>query len=426
MNDREILDMFGRGDPRAREEAEALYGYDCLKIALNVLDHQRQAEACVTRAMEIAAERAHADDPPSLKLYLLRSTRELAIGLFRGQKDAKRGDSMFLRVLDELSECFPVKVDRFGFEPDETEQALRAAEAVDAFLKKQKQEARDVFICRYFYGESVSEITDRFGLSSKQVYTLLLRTRRKLAQHLSTLERFCVTDVAVAALAMGRLEDKLLLDARKSGKKLRRGIPVLVAACCVALLAVSFPYLREVINTDLVLRDRNWRDQNREEGDAEVANKPNPEDIHPIGATVVIGGSTLTLEEVTETTATYKLVKTDSIPVYAAVYDRMGDALASTEPGYKVDGATIRHGTLRVYLDGSEDRLSQLPTAPGTYTVVVDFSVIRDGTYPMEEYMGLYAYLGEEGTLSARWYTLVVPEVPTEESSEDTSESSDS
>jgi hypothetical protein len=184
--------------------------------------------------------------------------------------------------------------------------------------------------------------------------------------------------------------------------------------------------LREVINTDLVLRDRNWRDQNREEGDAEVANKPNPEDIHPIGTTVVIGGSTLTLEEVTETTATYKLVKTDSIPVYAAVYDRMGDALASTEPGYKVDGATIRHGTLRVYLDGSEDRLSQLPTAPGTYTVVVDFSVIRDGTYPMEEYMGLYAYLGEEGTLSARWYTLVVPEVPTEESSEDTAESSDS
>ena len=92
MNDREILDMFGRGDPRAREEAEALYGYDCLKIALNVLDHQRQAEACVTRAMEIAAERAHADDPPSLKLYLLRSTRELAIGLFRGQKDAKRAE----------------------------------------------------------------------------------------------------------------------------------------------------------------------------------------------------------------------------------------------------------------------------------------------------------------------------------------------
>ena len=422
MNDREILDMLGRGDPRAREEANALYGYDCLKIALNVLDHQRQAEACVNRAMEIAQERAHADDPKSLKLYLLRTTRETAIDLFRGQKDAKRGESMFLRVLDELSECFPVKVDRFGFEPDETEQALRAAEAVDAFLQKQKQETRDVFVCRYFYGDSVSEITDRFGLNSKQVYTLLLRTRRKLAQHLSTIEKFCVTDVAVAALAMGRLEDKLLLDARKSGKKLRRGIPVLAAACCVALLAVSFPYLREVINTDLVLRDRNWRDQNNEEGEVEVANKPSPEAIQPIGSTVVLGGSTLTLEAVTETTATYKLVKTDSVPVYAAVYDRMGDALASTEPGYKVDGVTIRHGTIRVYVDGSDDRLSQLPTAPGTYTVEVDFSVVRNGTYPMEDYMGLYAYLGEEGTPAIRWYTLVVPEAPTGEATEDTAE----
>ena len=414
MNNRDILDMYGRGDPRATEEANALYGYDCLKVALNVLDHQRQAEACVSYAFELAAERAHADDPPSLKLYLLRITREQAIDLFRGQKDAKRGDSMFLRILDELSECFPVKVDGFGIEPSEEAQALLAAEAVSAFLRKQKREARDVFVCRYFYGDSVSEITDRFGLSSKQVYTLLLRVRQKLSRHLAEQKKIGVTDIAVAALAVNHLEDQLLLDARRSGKKLRRGLPVLVAAACVALIAVSFPYLREVINTDLTLRDRNWRDEGKVEGDAEIAFKPNPADILPLGDTVTLGSNTLTLEAVTETTATYTLVKTDASPLYAAVSDRMGDALASTEKDYKVDGVTIRHGTLRVYVNGSSERLSELPVAPGTYTLVVDFSTIRGGTYPMEDYMSFYAYMGEEKTVMRVFFSLELPPAESE------------
>jgi hypothetical protein len=177
----------------------------------------------------------------------------------------------------------------------------------------------------------------------------------------------------------------------------------------VALIAVSFPYLREVVNTDLVLRDRNWRDETDAAGDAEAAVKPDPSEILPVGSSVTLGGSTLTLDEITDTAATYTLVKTDSTPLYAAVYDRMGDALASTEEGYKVDGVLIRHGTLRIYVNGSEERLTTLPKAPGTYTVVVDFTAIRNGTYPMEEYMAFYAYIGEKESPRRVIFGLAVP-----------------
>ncbi|MBQ9151588.1 MAG: hypothetical protein IJX72_05000, partial [Clostridia bacterium] len=38
----------------------------------------------------------------------------------------------------------------------------------------------------------------------------------------------------------------------------------------------------------------------------------------------------------------------------------------------------------------------RLPTAPGTYEIVVDFTSVRNGTYPMQEIIGLYAYIGED------------------------------
>jgi hypothetical protein len=54
-----------------------------------------------------------------------------------------------------------------------------------------------------------------------------------------------------------------------------------------------------------------------------------------------------------------------------------------------------------------------LPAAPGTYTVVVDFTAIRNGTYPMEEYMGLFAYVGKDGAPVAVYVSLELPEEDT-------------
>lgn len=413
--DPEILELYRRDPARGREEADASYGYECRRVARHILDRERETEACVAYALETAAEAVEGVPPAHMGLYLLRATRKAAMEIFFCHGDAKRGDSMFLRVMDELSSFLTIRSDPFGVNEAE---AARLGGAVSVFLAKQKPEVRDVFTCRYFYGDPVTEITDRFGLSSKQTYTLLIKTRRRLAAYLETVGLGSVSCPETAALSMNYLSDEILLSARKPHKRLRRLIPVGAVAVCAALLALSFPYLREVINTDLVLRDRNWRDQNKEEGDAEIAFKPDPDSIHTAGTSAVLGSSTLTLESVTETTAVYTLVKTDNTPLYAAVFDRMGDALASTEEGYKVDGAVIRHGTLRIYVDGSEERLYALPTSPGTYRVVVDFTVIRNGTYPMEEYMGFYAYVGEDQAPKQVFFSLAVPPAESEADTE--------
>ena len=214
----------------------------------------------------------------------------------------------------------------------------------------------------------------------------------------------------ILARAMNHIDDDMILSAHGKRKKVRRVIPVLVAACLIAVLAVSFPYLREVIDTNSDLLGPADGDQ----GEPGVVS-PKPEDTNYIeqDITTSLGGATFTLTHTTETTATFTMVKAFDVPFYAMFYDRRGGVLASTEPDYKDNGVTIRPNTIRLYVDGADQPVYQLPTAPGTYEITVDFASIRNGKYPMRECIGLYAYVGEDGEAVTVKFSLDVEEETT-------------
>lgn len=214
----------------------------------------------------------------------------------------------------------------------------------------------------------------------------------------------------ILARAIGHIDEDMILSAHAPRKKVRRVIPVLIAACLIVALVAAFPYLREVINTNSdILGPTADGDVEEEFRDDPLAGLP----THEAGTPITLGGSTLTLTHVTETTATFTLVKTDDTPVYAMIYHRDGSALASTEPDYKDNGVTIRPNTIRLYVDGAEQPVYRLPANPGTYEVVVDFKSVRNGQYPMKDYMGLYAYIGEKQAAVTMKFSLVVPEETT-------------
>ena len=210
----------------------------------------------------------------------------------------------------------------------------------------------------------------------------------------------------ILARAMGHIDDDMLLSAHGPRKKLRRVIPVLAAACIIAVLAVSFPYLRTVINTNSdVLSPGMDGALNGDKPD-----KPSAGLYHKQDLSVALGGTTLTLTDTTETTATFTVVKTDDIPVYALLYDRRDGVLASTEPNYKDNGVLIRPNTIRLYVNGETAPVYQLPAAKGTYEITVDFEFIRNGQYPMQECIGLYAYIGEDEEAVTLKFSLAVVE----------------
>ncbi len=408
MDDRTLSELYLQKDPRAIEESMTAYGYLCRRLAMNILAGEREAELCLQEALEQAWERISAHDRPAhLSVYLQKLTRTRAIDRYLSSQSVKRGYNLFATVLDELNECRPASLAGFsgGFDPEA--ESVRAGGCLTRFLGKKRKETREIFICRYFYAESLSEIARRFGLNENHVNARLRKTRTQLSAFLEreTDKAWYPTSEAIAR-GMGCIDDAMILSAHRDRKKARRLLPWAVAACVAAAVAVSFPFLREIINTDLVLRQPDWKKE-QENPDKEVAEKPDAEAILNSNTAASVGGSTVTVTDVTETTVTLLLVKTDTVPLYAAVYDRMGDALACTQPDYKADGVTIRSHTLKLYVDGASETVYEFPAEAGTYTVVLDFSRIRNGQYPMEDYMGFFSYTGKDGAPEAVYFSIL-------------------
>ena len=55
---------------------------------------------------------------------------------------------------------------------------------INTFLRGLPTEMRRVFICRYFYAESVGEIAARQGATESKIKSMLFHTRKKLRAYL--------------------------------------------------------------------------------------------------------------------------------------------------------------------------------------------------------------------------------------------------
>lgn len=412
MDDKSLLELYLMKDPRALEETLHNHGQTCRRMAMNILAGEREAEACVRKAAEQAVMTVNSPDdlPADLGIHLQKLTHACAVSRYTTSQSVKRGYSLFTTILDELGESLSLP-DR----KDETaplhQEGGHIGGCLNRFLHKKSRETRDIFICRYFYAESLGEISHRFGLHESRVRSRLRRTCKQLASFTEQKDGQGLRLTPHLLMAgICHIDDALIASAHRGGKRVRRLIPWVAAACAVVLLAVSFPYLRQIINTDLVLRDPDWDKETNGEGDAEVTHKPDKDSIKGLNSPASLSGSTLTVTAVTETTLTLTLTKTDDTPLYAALYDRLGDALACTDPHYKVDGVTIRPGRIKVYTDGSSEPATELPTPPGTYSLTIDFTSIRNGTYPMEDYVGFFTYTEESGAPVAVYFSLAIPE----------------
>ena len=82
-------------------------------------------------------------------------------------------------VLDELEECV--------FKGDTVEEEYskeKLSEAIRLFIARLPKTEKNVFLCRYWYMDSVDSICKRFSFSESKVKSMLKRTRDKLRKYL--------------------------------------------------------------------------------------------------------------------------------------------------------------------------------------------------------------------------------------------------
>ena len=180
MEDREIVNLYWERDANAIEETALKYGSYCKMIANNILGSHEDAEECVNDTYLNTWNSIPPNRPSVLSTYLGKITRNLSFDRFRYTHAHKRGNGEMELVLEELGECVSGT--------DSVEQELEKKELVQAinnFLDTLSREKCNIFLCRYWYALSVSEIAARFGMREGTVSVTLNRIRNKLKIYLT-------------------------------------------------------------------------------------------------------------------------------------------------------------------------------------------------------------------------------------------------
>ena len=182
MNDKDIIQLYLNRDQRALSATAKKYGKYCTSIAKNILGNNEDAEECVNDTYMRAWNSMPPHRPNVLSAFLGKITRNVSLNRYKQNTAGKRGGGEVLAVLEEIAELVS--------DTDSVEQEVDRRElvkAIDAFLDRLPTEKRSLFLCRYWYFDSVSNLASRFGMMENHVSVTLNRLRRKL--HNDLLER---------------------------------------------------------------------------------------------------------------------------------------------------------------------------------------------------------------------------------------------
>lgn len=178
MEDQGIVELFFDRSEQAIVETDKKYGGYCYTIAYNILASREDSEESVSDTYFSAWNTIPPRKPTLLQAFLGKITRHISIDRWRKQSAQKRGGKEMILALEELGEC----VDTRGMEAEITSREL--TRVLNGFLASLAETERNVFLCRYWYMDSIETIVNITGFSQSKVTSMLHRTRGKLRKKL--------------------------------------------------------------------------------------------------------------------------------------------------------------------------------------------------------------------------------------------------
>ena len=179
MEDRNIVELYWQRDQQAIAHTQTKYGPYLTKVAMNILCDPEDSAESVNDTYLAAWNAMPPHRPQVLCPFLSKLTRRISISLLRKRQSMKRGGDAYEASLEELRECLP---------GDNTTELIcegkALEEAIARFLRSVSEQARNVFIGRYFYMDPVKEVARYCGISESNAKVLLHRTRAALGEYL--------------------------------------------------------------------------------------------------------------------------------------------------------------------------------------------------------------------------------------------------
>ena len=179
MNDDKIIELYLMRDEEAIKLTAEKYGSRLRSLAYGIVNNRQTAEECENDTYLKAWNAIPPHEPRGyLYAFLARITRHVSLNCCRARDQLKRR-AFICELSAEMEQCIP--------SPDDSECLMDDAalrNAINGFLGKLSEEKRNIFVRRYWYLDSVADISKRFDLSESKVKTTLFRCRRELRNYL--------------------------------------------------------------------------------------------------------------------------------------------------------------------------------------------------------------------------------------------------
>lgn len=170
MEDTEILDLFFARDEQALEATSEKYGLRLLSFGLKLLRDPQDAQECLNDTYLAAWDAIPPARPQSLFAWLCRVLRNQCCDRYRRENTQKRS-AQVLALTQELENTL--------VSPPLGERG-ELSSVLDSFLRTQDKLSRMLFVRRYFYADSLQELSALTMLGENAIAARLARQRKKL------------------------------------------------------------------------------------------------------------------------------------------------------------------------------------------------------------------------------------------------------
>ena len=178
LEDSKIISLFFERSEQAIRELDCKYGSAVKKTAANILDDRLDVEECVDDTYMKVWDNIPPQVPNPLVGFVCKIARNLAVNRYHANHAEKRNGKYDL-ILDEMEECIPSGTDI------ETEyEAKELSAAINRFLSSLSREDRFLFVGRYWYADSVTDLAAMTNDSANRISVRLFRLREKLRKTL--------------------------------------------------------------------------------------------------------------------------------------------------------------------------------------------------------------------------------------------------
>ena len=177
MDDTQIIELFFARNEQAIKETDAKYGKLCFSVANRILENNEDSEECVNDTYLNAWNKIPPTRPNHFSAFLCKITRLISLKKLEFSSALKRTSAVIVSFEELEGVLQDPKI-------SPATDAEDLGKLISAFLRREKEDTRNIFLRKYFFCDSVSEIAEQYRLNENTVKSMLFRTRNRLREYL--------------------------------------------------------------------------------------------------------------------------------------------------------------------------------------------------------------------------------------------------